>query len=98
MKVPWPGALGAVFWPGIIFLLLSLFNVRTFIVQAIPKPLRYAIAVGIGLFISLIGLVNAKFIVANPATLVGVGPLSPATLTFLAGLLVTAVLMARKVK
>src|SRR5579864_8162915 len=62
MKVPWPVALGAVFWSGIIFLLLSVFNIRTYIVRAIPRPLRYAIAAGIGLFITLIGLENAHFI------------------------------------
>ncbi|HEY4151469.1 MAG TPA: NCS2 family permease [Chitinophagaceae bacterium] len=98
MKVPWPVALGAVFWSGIIFLLLSVFNIRTYIVRAIPRPLRYAIAAGIGLFITLIGLVNARFIVANPATLTGIGKLTPALLSFLAGLLVTAVLVAKKVK
>ena len=98
MKVPWPIALGAVFWSGIIFLLLSVFNIRTYIVRAIPRPLRYAIAAGIGLFISLIGLVNARFIIANPATIVGIGKLTPALVTFLAGLLVTAVLVIKKVK
>ncbi|TAF97905.1 MAG: NCS2 family permease [Cytophagia bacterium] len=98
MNVPWPTALGAVFWAGILFLILSIFNVRTAIVAAIPKPLRYAISSGIGLFIALIGLVNAQFIVSNPATLVGMGNLhSPALLTFLAGLGVTAVLVARRV-
>jgi AGZA family xanthine/uracil permease-like MFS transporter len=98
MKVPWPVALGAVFWSGVLFLLLSVFNIRTYIVRAIPKPLRYAIAAGIGLFITLIGLVNARFIVANPATIVGIGKLTPALLTFLAGLLFTAILVTRKVK
>jgi len=98
MKVAWPVALGAVFWSGIIFLLLSIFNIRTYIVRAIPRPLRYAIAAGIGLFITLIGLVNARFIVANPATLVGIGRLTPALLTFLAGLLVTAILVIKKIK
>ena len=98
MKVPWPVALGAVFWSGIIFLLLSVFNIRTYIVRAIPRPLRYAIAAGIGLFITLIGLVNAHFIVANPATIVGIGRLTPALLTFLAGLLITAGLILKKVK
>jgi AGZA family xanthine/uracil permease-like MFS transporter len=98
MKVAWPVALGAVFWSGIIFLLLSIFNIRTYIVRAIPRPLRYAIAAGIGLFITLIGLVNARFIVANPATLVGIGRLTPALLTFLAGLLVTAILIIKKIK
>jgi len=98
MKVPWPVALGAVFWSGIIFLLLSVFNIRTYIVRAIPRPLRYAIAAGIGLFITLIGLANAHFIVASPATIVGIGKLTPALLTFLAGLLITAGLVLKKVK
>lgn len=98
MKVPWPVALGAVFWSGIIFILLSAFNIRTYIVQAIPRPLRYAIAAGIGLFITLIGFANAKFIISNPATIVGIGPLQPALLTFIAGLLVTAVLVTKRVK
>ncbi|RNI22719.1 NCS2 family permease [Rufibacter latericius] len=98
MKVPWPVALGAVFWSGIVFLLLSAFNIRTYIIKAIPRPLRYAIAAGIGLFISLIGFSNAKFIVSNPATIIGVGELTPAVLTFIAGLLVTAVLVTKQVK
>jgi AGZA family xanthine/uracil permease-like MFS transporter len=64
-------ALGAVFWAGVAFLLLSMFNIRTYIVQAIPRPLRYALSAGIGLFITLIGFANARFIVGNPATMVG---------------------------
>ncbi|MBC5774772.1 NCS2 family permease [Pontibacter sp. KCTC 32443] len=98
MQVPWPVALGAVFWSGIIFLLLSVFNIRTYIVKAIPKPLRYAIAAGIGLFITLIGLANAKFIVQAQGTIVGVNQLTPAILTFIAGLLLTAILLVRNVK
>jgi AGZA family xanthine/uracil permease-like MFS transporter len=98
MKVPWTIALGAVFWAGILFLILSVFNIRTYIVRAIPRPLRYAIAAGIGLFITLIGFANAKFIVSNPATIVGIGKLSPTLLTFLAGLLVTALLVIKEVK
>lgn len=98
MGITWQVALGAVFWSGIVFLLLSLFNVRTLIVKAIPKPLRYAVAAGIGLFITLIGFANAKFIIGNPATIVGIGPIDPALLTFLAGLLVTAILVVRNVK
>ncbi|MEJ2056033.1 MAG: NCS2 family permease, partial [Calditrichaceae bacterium] len=47
LKVPWETALGAVFWSGIIFLLLSIFNIRNYIVQAIPKQLRYGVAAGI---------------------------------------------------
>jgi AGZA family xanthine/uracil permease-like MFS transporter len=98
MKVPWPVALGAVFWAGIVFLMLSVFNIRTQIVKAIPRQLRYAITAGIGMFITLIGLASAKFIVANPATIVGVGKLTPVVITFLAGLGVTGILVMRKVK
>lgn len=98
MGVTWQVALGSVFWSGIVFLILSVFNVRTMIVRAIPRPLRFAVAAGIGLFITLIGLINAKFIIANPATILGVSPMNPALLTFLAGLLLTAVLVVRNVK
>lgn len=98
MKVPWQTALGAVFWSGVIFILLSVCNIRTQIVKAIPDQLRYAIAAGIGLFITLIGFANADFIVANKATLIGRGPLTPATLTFLVGLAVTGVLVAKRFK
>jgi AGZA family xanthine/uracil permease-like MFS transporter len=97
-KLSWQVALGTVFWSGIFFLLLSLFNLRSYIVKAIPKPLRYAIASGIGLFITLIGFANAKFIVANPATMVGLGKLDTATLTFIAGLLITVILLIKKIK
>lgn len=98
MNVPWQTALGAVFWSGIIFLLLSIFNVRVIILKAIPKQLRYAVAAGIGLLISVLGLFNAKFIISNPATIVGPGQLNSITLTFLAGLLITAVLIVRGFK
>jgi AGZA family xanthine/uracil permease-like MFS transporter len=97
-KLSWQVALGTVFWSGIFFLLLSVFNIRSYIVKAIPKPLRYAIASGIGLFITLIGFANAKFIVANPATMVGLGKLNVSTLTFLAGLLITVILLIKNVK
>ena len=95
MKIPWPTALGAVFWSGVIFLLLSAFNIRTYIVRSIPKPLRYAIAAGIGLFITLIGLANAGMIVPNPATIISFGKLTPALIIFVAGLLFTAILLVR---
>ena len=97
MKIPWQTALGAVFWSGIIFLLLSIFNIRVYILKAIPKTLRYAIAAGIGIFITLIGFINAGFIVQQPATIVGPGKLSPALITFLAGLLFTAILLTKKI-
>jgi len=97
-KLSWQVALGTVFWSGIFFLLLSVFNIRSYIVKAIPKPLRYAIASGIGLFITLIGFANAKFIIANPVTMVGLGALNAPTLTFLVGLLVTVILLIKNVK
>lgn len=97
-KLSWQVALGTVFWSGVFFLLLSVFNLRSYIVKAIPKPLRYAIASGIGLFITLIGFANAKFIVANPATMVGLGQLNASTLTFIAGLLITVILLIKKIK
>jgi len=98
MHVTWQTALGTVFWSGIFFLLLSIFNIRTYIVKAIPKPLRHAIASGIGLFITLIGLVNGGFIVKNSATIVGHAPLNGTLIIFITGLLVTAILLVRKVK
>lgn len=91
-------ALGAVFWAGVLFLLLSIGRVRSLIVGLIPVPLRYAVSAGIGLFITLIGFENAHFIVGNPATLVGVASLhDPIVLTFVFGLLLTAVLVVRQV-
>jgi len=98
MKVPWQTALGAVFWSGIIFLLLSIFKIRTHIVRAIPKQIRYGVAAGIGIFITLIGLKNAGFIVANKATIIGRGELDAITLTFLVGLAITAILVVKKIK
>jgi len=98
MGIPWQTALGAVFWSGIFFLFLSIFNIRTYIVKAIPRALRYAIAAGIGLFITLIGLANAGFIVNNTATILGHARLNPPLLIFIAGLLLTAVLIVRHVK
>jgi adenine/guanine/hypoxanthine permease len=98
MHVRWETTLGAVFWAGVCFLVLSVFNVRTLILKAIPKTLRLGIAGGIGLFISFIGFRNAGFIVASPATLLSRAALDPATITFVAGLAVTAFLVAKRVK
>src|SRR4030067_1075356 len=70
MGVTWQKALGAVFASGIIFILLSVFNIRTYILRAIPKQIRFAVAAGIGLLITYVGFMNAKFIVSNKATLI----------------------------
>ena len=90
-------ALGAIFWSGIIFILLSVFNIRTLIIRAIPHPIRIAGAVGIGFFIALIGLVNSGFIVAKPP-LTGVGNINAMTATFLLGMVVMIILVVKKVK
>ena len=96
--VPWQTALAVVFFSGLLFLLLTLTKVREQIVNGIPDCLKYGTAAGIGLFIAFVGLRNAKIIVANPATFVGLGNFSDAQVqiaTF--GLILTAILMARRI-
>ena len=73
--VPWPIALGIIFWAGVLFLLISVTPLREQIAMAIPDSLRRATAAGIGLLLTFIGLQNAGFVADNPATLVGVGAL-----------------------
>ncbi len=68
MGIPWQGALAAVFISGLVFLILTLTRAREAIINAIPMSLKYAVSVGIGLFIALIGLKNAGLIVFNPGT------------------------------
>jgi AGZA family xanthine/uracil permease-like MFS transporter len=98
MGVKWETALGSVFWAGIIFLILSIFNVRIYIVKAIPKQLRYAVSAGIGLFIALIGLINSHFIVGDPSTLVKLGKMDSITITFAVGLIITALFVIKRIK
>jgi adenine/guanine/hypoxanthine permease len=99
MGIDWRVALGAVFLSGLAFLLLTAIGVRQMIVSAIPPELYAAVAAGVGLFIALIGLKNSGIVVANPATLVGLGDLhAPATLLALFGLLVTGALLCARVK
>jgi len=96
--VPWQTALGVVLLSGVLFLLLTLTKVRERIVNDIPDCLKHGTAAGIGLFIAFIGLRNAKLIVANPATFVGMGRISDhEVLLAVAGLILTAILMARRV-
>jgi adenine/guanine/hypoxanthine permease len=95
----WQFALTAVFLEGILFLLLTAFNIRELIINAIPLSVKHAVSAGIGLFIAFIGLQNAGVIVNNDATLVGLGDMgSPAVLIAIGGIVVTAVLLALKVK
>src|SRR5437870_7819354 len=96
--VPWPTALGVVFLSGVLFLILTLSNVREQIVNGIPDCLKHSTAAGIGLFIAFVGLRNAKLVVANPATFVGIGSLSlPEVQVACFGLVFTLILMARKI-
>ena len=83
--VPWPVALGIIFWAGVVFLLVSATPLRERIAMAIPPSLRSATAAGIGLLLTFIGLQNAGFVAANPATMVGVGPLDHRALLTLGG-------------
>jgi adenine/guanine/hypoxanthine permease len=88
MKYSWQVALGCVFISGIIFFIISVLPIREWIVNAIPKSLKMAIAAGIGLFLALIALENSSIVVANPATLVTHGdlktwPVVMATLGFI---------------
>src|ERR1700681_4759715 len=99
LGVPWETALGAVFLSGVAFLILTAAGVRQMIVSAIPFELYSAVAVGIGLFIALIGLHNSGIIMASKETLVTMGNLrNPDTLLAIFGLLLIASLMAWKIR
>ena len=110
MGYTWQQALAAVFAEGIIFILLSLTNVREAIFNSIPMNLKHAVSVGIGIFIAFIGLQNAKIVVGNDSTLVSIfsfkasvadGTFSSQGITVLLaliGILVTAILLAKNVK
>jgi adenine/guanine/hypoxanthine permease len=98
MHVPWRTALGVVFFSGVIFLLLTVTRVREQIVNGMPDCLKHSTATGIGFFIAFVGLRNAKLVVANPATFVGLGSFAdPEVQTACFGLVLTLILMARKV-
>jgi AGZA family xanthine/uracil permease-like MFS transporter len=98
MGLSWQIALTAVFLEGIVFIILSLFNVREAIIKAIPTNLKKAVAVGIGLFIALIGFANAGIVVNDAGTVIGLGNVSSSS-PFLAfiGLIIIAVLYVLKV-
>lgn len=86
--VPWEVALTAVFVEGIIFLLLTLFKVREAVVNSIPLNMKHAVTAGIGIFIAFIGLKGCGLVVANEATLVSMGSMTPTVLFAFIGLLV----------
>ncbi len=99
MGYPWQFALAAVFIEGVIFIILTLTNLREMIVNAIPRTLKNAITVGIGLFIAFIGLHNAGIIVKNDATLVSLGSLTsgPALLGII-GIIISSILLVKQVR
>ena len=99
MGYSWQTALTAVFIEGIIFITLTLFNVREAIVNSIPVNMKRAISVGIGLFIAFIGLQNAKIIVNNDSTLLSLGNITSGSgLLAILGIIITAILLAYNVK
>lgn len=96
--VPWQTALGVVLLSGILFLILTLTNVREQIVNGIPDCLKHGTAAGIGLFIAFVGFRNAGIIVANPSTFVALGKTSdPQVILAAVGVVLIAILMARRV-
>jgi len=106
-QMSWPAAMGLVLVNGVVILILVLTGVRTMVFRAVPPPLKAAIAVGIGLFITLIGLVDAGFVrripdAAGTTVPVGLGIdgsiASWPTLVFALGLLITGVLVAKRVR
>ncbi len=99
MGYSWQFALTAVFLEGIIFIILTLLNVREAIINCIPVNVKRAISVGIGLFIAFIGLQNSGLIVNSDATLVVLGDVtSKVPLLALIGLVITGVLLAFRIK
>ncbi|MBD3109111.1 NCS2 family permease [Bacillus sp. AGMB 02131] len=98
MGIPWQTALTGVMFSGLIFIILSLTGIREKVINAIPEQLKYAVAAGIGLFITFVGLQGAGIIVNDDSTLVVLGDLTSGnTLLAVFGIVVTVVLLAKKV-
>ena len=95
----WRVALGAIFVSGCIFLVLTFSRIRVMIINAVPEAIKVGIAAGIGIFIAMMGLQKAGIVVKSDATMVTLGHLkSPETLLAIVGLLLTGVMLARRVK
>jgi len=95
--IAWQTVLGVVFLSGLVFLILTLTNIREQIVNGIPECLKHGTAAGIGLFIAFIGFRNAGIVVANRATLVALGKISdPHVILAALGVLLIAILLARR--
>ena len=98
MHLSWQQSLAALFIEGIIFVLITFLNVREKILDSIPTNLRHSISAGIGMFIAFIGLKNAHIIVSNPDTFVALGKFTPEAVLGIIAILLSGVLMARRVK
>ncbi len=97
---PWRAALGVIFVAGVLFLVLSMLGVRQLMIDALSASMKSAIGAGIGIFIAFIGLQSAAIVVPDPATAVSLTSTlnSPDCLLFFFGLVVTAILYARRVQ
>jgi AGZA family xanthine/uracil permease-like MFS transporter len=85
-KYTWQQALAAVFCSGVLFLLISIFRIREYVINSIPRNLKFAISAGVGLFLGIIALEQAKLVVAHPATLVTLGDMkNPAAILCVLG-------------
>ncbi|MFP3764301.1 NCS2 family permease [Prevotella intermedia] len=98
MGYSWQNSLAILLIEGIVFILITFFNVREMIFNAIPNNLRYAISAGIGMFIAFIGLKNAEIIVSKEGTFVGLGAFTAPCLLGIFATLLSGVLMARNIK
>ena len=98
MGYSWQNSLAILLIEGVVFILITFFNVREMIFNAIPNNLRYAISAGIGMFIAFIGLKNAGIIVSKEGTFVGLGAFTAPCLLGIFATLLSGVLMARNVK
>ena len=97
-KYTWQQALAVVFCSGVLFFLISIFRLREYIINSIPKNLKLAISAGVGLFLGIIALEEAKIVVAHPATLVTLGDLKqPSAILCLLGFVLIVALNARKI-
>ena len=99
MGISWQVALGCVFITGIAFLILTVTKMRQALIEAIPPAIRYSIAAGIGMLVAFLGLMDAGLVVAHPATIVSLGRVASVPVMLCAiGLIVTVVMMAKKVR
>src|ERR1043165_1025492 len=90
-KYSWQQGLAAVFCSGVIFLLISVFRIRQYVIDSIPHNLKLAVSAGVGLFLGIIALEEAKIVVDHPATLVTLGDLTkPAAILALVGFVLIA--------